>query len=520
MNQQTIVTTNNGDTDVRKHYVPVWSKRLPIVKVEYVNGNQVSQCVYNYDTHGNVLSETATNFTSTNTKKTSYEYDTYGRTIKVTNNIGLTDEFTYDEYGNVASKKDYRGNITTYVYDAFGRNVSTLHPDNTEETTQYVWSTEGTNGLFAIKRSKTGKPAIYTVYDALSREVRKGDKRFNGQIRKIDKTYDIYGNLTNISLPYTGSNPSKWNTMSYDAYDRVTSITEASGRKTTYAYAKNTITECSDNITKRKCYDSQGKLVSLSDPVGTIVYNYAADGKPTSIVAPGNVSTSFEYDKYRRRAALNDPSSGRTTYEYDDNGNLTREINANGQTMSYTYDNFDRLIQTTLPEFTISYTYNTFNEISDISSSNGTLKTFSYDNFGRIVTQKETVLDNKWLQQSYTYDSGNKISTTYSSHSGTLATENYIYTNGHMSEIRLNGSTSIYRLSSENTLGQATQIYTGGIARNYVYTDCGLLSEIKAYGSFCVMRHKRTPDAYGLCRRFKTLSSQIEHCKVSIGQIA
>jgi len=41
-----------------------------------------------------------------------------------------------------------------------------------------------------------------------------------------------------------------------------------------------------------------------------------------------------------------------------------------------------------------------------------------------------------------------------------------------------------------------------------------------AYGSFCVMRHNRNPDVYGLCRRFKTLSSQIEHCKVSIGQIA
>jgi len=43
---------------------------------------------------------------------------------------------------------------------------------------------------------------------------------------------------------------------------------------------------------------------------------------------------------------------------------------------------------------------------------------------------------------------------------------------------------------------------------------------IEAYGSFCVMRHKRDPDVYRLYRRFKTLSSQIEHCKVSIGQIA
>jgi len=42
----------------------------------------------------------------------------------------------------------------------------------------------------------------------------------------------------------------------------------------------------------------------------------------------------------------------------------------------------------------------------------------------------------------------------------------------------------------------------------------------EAYGSFCVMRHKRDPDVYRLYRRFKTLSSQIEHCKVSIGQIA
>lgn len=41
----------------------------------------------------------------------------------------------------------------------------------------------------------TGKPTTKSVYDALNREVRTAETRFNGSFLKTDKIYDSYGRV-------------------------------------------------------------------------------------------------------------------------------------------------------------------------------------------------------------------------------------------------------------------------------------------------------------------------------------
>lgn len=82
-----------------------------------------------------------------------------------------------------------------------------------------------------------------------------------------------------------------------------------------------------------------------------------------------------------------------------------------------------------------------------------TSKAFTYDTFDRILTEKETVPDNKWLQKTYNYGDGNVSSVQYAAQSGTLGTESFLYAYGHNTEIRLNGSTTIWKLTAENDLG-------------------------------------------------------------------
>ena len=70
----------------------------------------------------------------------------------------------------------------------------------------------------------------------------------------------------------------------------------------------------------------------------------------------------------------------------------------------------------------------------------------------------------------------------YTSQSGVLVTENYIYSNGHVSEVNLNGETTVYKLSKENLFGQPTEAVTGGLTRIYGYTPYGLPSRRNTTG--------------------------------------
>lgn len=88
--------------------------------------------------------------------------------------LGLTNEYTYNSFGRIASIKDHKGGTTTFTYDAFGRETAVKYPDNTSKTIQYAWSSTATNGLYSITTTNTGKPTVTEVYDALNREVRKG----------------------------------------------------------------------------------------------------------------------------------------------------------------------------------------------------------------------------------------------------------------------------------------------------------------------------------------------------------
>ena len=79
------------------------------------------------------------------------------------------------------------------------------------------------------------------------------------------------------------------------------------------------------------------------------------------------------------------------------------------------------------------------------------------------------------MLQSYTYSSGNVSAILYQSNGGSLnVTENYHYTNGHLSEIKLDGQTSIWKLQTENVRRLTTKVLTGDVTRAYSYDTDGL----------------------------------------------
>lgn len=470
------VATSRGNSQhtESKNYSSYNSFDQPQTIVEKVNGYTLKTTTLAYDNKGNITSRSIKPYSSTVPRTSVYTYNSDNRLTNATTPVGTSQSFTYNTDGTISQMTDYTGN-TTYNYDAFGRKINETSPDNSELNTSFAWDSSN-GGLYSITMSGTGIPTVKTVYDALNREVKNITTRFDGTKTMVVKSYDAYGNMNQESLPYKNSAP-VFNQYTYDYYDRLTQKVEA-GKTTTYTYSGLSTTANDGTTYTITTTDALGGVVSVADPAGTITYTLNGAGNPIAITTPsdnGTISTSITYDSYERKTATNDPSYGTIAYSYDGSGRLQSETNANNATISYAYDNYDRLTTKTVPEFTTSYSYdNNLNALTAVTSTNGTSTTYSYDAYGRLSSVRENAVDSKWLKKDYSYANGRVSATQYTSQSGLLATENYTYANGWLKEVKLNNSTSIFKLTSENGMGHTSQITTGNLTRNYSFSSYGL----------------------------------------------
>jgi len=487
LTSRTETVNRNGSTWSQRIYIQTHDKGQPKTLYRYANGNQTSLETFAYDTQGNATSQGVKSYTSAITLTTAYAYDSYGRKTKETDPLGFNTTYEYSSSdGSLTNVKNHKGQAMTYTYDDFKRVKQINYPTGEVETSSYNWtsSEKGVNTVFANYRHHYGRPWTKTFFDALGRETASNSLTLGGTESGPINLYDSYGRLWKVSLPVTSGSGSLWNEYQYDSYDRPVKLTEASGRITSYAYSGNSVTTTVDGIASTQTFDNQGNLILVVDPAGTITYNLRPDGQPASIVAPGNVTTSINYDSYGRRSSIVDPSAGTQSNSYDVAGNIMSESNTDGRTITYGYDDYNRMTRRTRPEFSTTFAYNKDGLLESKTVVNSTSTTYQYDTYGRLYKEKETVPDGKWLEKTYTYLSSGDIGyiSYITDRNSNFATEAYSYTNGHLSDINLNG-TSIWKLTSANVFGQSTGVTTGSISRTYGYNAYGLPTG-RAAGSF------------------------------------
>lgn len=484
---QNITTARDGETFTEETEIVDFENLQPVYMIHSINGNIDETKEYVYDTFGNILIESVQKHSSNNPLLTSYEYDSKGYMTNKVNHLGNEECFVYDSYGRIINYTDIRGNETVYVNDALGRVIEIRYPDGRYEKIGYSWCADTSPGVYEVKRTGNFKPTEIKYYDAKERVVRESDMRFNGILRNVDTQYDEKGNAIAVSLPYTGSTSVLWNRYEYDEFNRPTYITQASGKATVYSYSGLSTRILEDNVSKTKTYDVLGNLLSVSDPGGTVTFTLNPDGQPSSITSPDNIKTTIRYDSFGRRISMNDPSLGTTVWEYDDFGNLASKTNAANKEVAYEYDEWGRLISETASDTTIKYTFDDYGDVTNISTDNESSLETEYDNFGRIVKTTEMGTENSSLIKEYTYSNSNSllmsVKFTYggANKGYTPVTEYYTYSNGHRSEVKINGNSSIFRLVRENSLGQPVKIQTGSITREYEYDDYGHPVRRKAY---------------------------------------
>lgn len=480
----------------------------------------VTETRWVYDSHGNVTSEKSAPYGATTFTGHTYTYDSNGRYM-LTDTDALSHTTTYagyNKFGKPATVTDYRNRVTSYTYDAWGNVSAVSYPDGSTEQTTRTW---GGIGCYLVTRTASGKPQTITHYDALDREVRNSVKRFNGQAQLTDKEYDRYGRVSRMSLPFRGSSAAYWNTYTYDSYNRLTKIQEASGRVTTWAYSGTSTTTVKEGITSTSTKDASGNVVNVTDAGGVIAYTLRDDGQPSALTltptetGSSSVTTTFVYDSYGRRTKLIDPSAGTQTESYvwnSDGSSQQTHTSPNGSVTT----NKDRYGRTTsvqrAGEYNTTYTYNTYGLLSSVLSTNNTGTEYTYDNLDRVLTAKESVPDGKWLQKTYTYGTGSNVSTIkYTTQGGDITTETYSYANGHNTGITLSNGTVVWSMVSENDLGMPTQITTGTISREYGFSAYGMPTYRKmAGGSLQNVTYQFNASNGNLTSRTDVLNSQTE----------
>jgi RHS repeat-associated protein len=244
-----------------------------------------------------------------------------------------------------------------------------------------------------------------------------------------------------------------------------------------------------DNKTLDYVYDTAGRLSSLVIPRGTTTYGYdATTGQMNSITTPDGSVLSYSYDGFLPLSETTSGTiNGSVSRSYDNNF-WTTGITVNGTTVNYAYDN-DGLItnagalsltrdaqhglltSTALGTVSTTHQYNGFGELASEQALFDTTSlydvSFARDKLGRI-TQKTETLNGTTIVYGYRYDTAGRLDQVTTN--GTVSSTYGYDTNGN-------------RLTHNATAGtydEQDRLLTYGVA-SYSYTTNGeLLSKTES----------------------------------------
>ena len=398
-----------------------------------------------YDTYGNILTVADANENTAtgtgNIATTTYDGQYNIFPVKVINSLNHESSATYDPgTGNVLTETDPNGQTTTYEYDTFGRLLKVYSPiDNTDSpSTIYTYNDTTLPRSVHIQSKEEGQAIEDTAttakyldtwqfYDGLGRiaqtqsqnttkwsyHVISGLKEYNtrGLISKSYTPYfpdhqtypgwvagQFYENLPTVPYYATTS-------YTYDALGRVIRQDLSDGTYSTVSFSgwKETrtkgITASSTGHVTDYYKDAFDRIILISEyNQGNnyyTYYTYDTLGNLIRIVNDNYTATKITYDSLGRKTNMDDPQMGHWEYAYDANGNLISQKDAKNQTTTLAYDRLGRILTKTYPDSKqISYTYDTgdygkgrLTKVTDLSG----YTEFTYDQLGRVISTKKSI---------------------------------------------------------------------------------------------------------------------------------
>ena len=314
---------------------------------------------------------------------------------------------TYNAQHRPLTITDAAGQTTGYTYNSAGQVLTVTTPERAgiseNRTTTYVYDTNG------YLQSVTGPAAGATTsrtYDAYGR-VRTVTDSDN---YTLTYDYDALDRVTKVTYPDTTFeeavyNPldaekqrdrlGRWTQTFYDALRRPVAVRDAAGQTTQYQYGGSGCASCGaggDKLTK--LVDANGNATAWEyDVQGRVAREIEADGAATEY--------TYENTSSRMKEVL-EPKSQRRTYEYFLDNRLEQVTYQDAviatPTVSLTYDpSYARLATLTDGTGTTTFTYHPSGQlgaggalasVDGPQAGDGDKVTYSYDEVGRAVRRE------------------------------------------------------------------------------------------------------------------------------------
>ena len=391
--------------------------------------------------------------------------------------------------------------MQTYRYDEKGNVTAATQTGTGTENAQY-----DSNGVDLLQYTA----ANGTKYSYEYNNAHDVTKTTVGSLTATT-SYNKSGNTTGARLVGKDSNgnvslaPQSSATPTADR-NYTSSVTDANGSTTSYTYNSQTellatSTNAAGRQTTYEYYLSSGRAKSTyQSGVAAIGYTYSGgrlsqlDRKTYRSGAAQHQYYNFAYNVWGQTTATKVGSrtlSTNTYYNYvnDDTargGNLKSTTYANGDSVSYTYDRFDRLVRKSYNSGSyVAYAYNAEGSLARLSygDSTGELASyrFEYDSLGRLIRSAELDADGGTVQRTeHIYDGYNRLSRQSWTLGGKTYTEYYSYddaTDGSMTSFRTTAAQTLHftydalrRLQKTTVTDGSGTLFT--VARSY-YTTGG-----------------------------------------------
>jgi RHS repeat-associated protein len=399
---------------------------------------------------------------------------------------------TYDGLGNLLTVDGPlagAGDTARFRYNPARELIGTVSPDPDGSGSLKHRATRNTytNGLLTKVESGTVNSQSDSDWSA-----------FNA-LQAVETIYDAYARPTVQKLVSGGTNYALAQT-SYDALGRADCVAQ---RMNPAIYGALPSSACSlgtagafgnDRIAKTE-FDAVGRVWKVNSALGTaetsveVTNGYSDNGQLVSVTDAEGNKTSYEYDGFDRLRTTRYPvatvaagASSMTDYEqlaYDAASNVVSRRQRDGQTITYGYDNLNKLILSNGPNLAlwdpdIAYTYDLLGRL--ISASGNGVITLAYDALDRRTSETITSYGTK----TSAYDlAGRRTRLTWPD--GFYADYDYNVV-GDMTAIRENGATSgvgVLAAYGYDDLGRRTGMTRGnGTTTNYGYDTLSRLSSL------------------------------------------
>lgn len=388
-----------------------------------------------------------------------------GKTVK---NIHIYCAYDYNSgtawFDNISLRQEP---VQTYRYDEKGNVTAATQTGTGTENAQY-----DSNGVDLLQYTA----ANGTKYSYEYNNAHDVTKTTVGSLTATT-SYNKSGNTTGARLVGKDSNGNASLALQSSATptadrNHTSSVTDANGSTTSYTYNGQTellatSTNAAGRQTTYEYYLSSGRAKSTyQSGVAAIGYTYSGgrlsqlDRKTYRSGAAQHQYYNFAYNVWGQTTATKVGSrtlSTNTYYNYvnDDTargGNLKSTTYANGDSVSYTYDRFDRLVRKSYNSGSyVAYAYNAEGSLARLSygDSTGELASyrFEYDSLGRLIRSAELDADGGTVQRTeHIYDGYNRLLRQSWTLGGKTYTEYYSYDDA------TDGSMTSFRTTAEQTL--------------------------------------------------------------------